>query len=187
MYIVQYLLQCGFCSIYHAAYLLSCRPEYKVVPFSVPNQTENTKRIWLFLQKRKPLAAIRGSLGTRPPLGPISFIFMQFLTKNLSNNKFLGQTQGLAPAPPPPHVWEILDPPLKAIAGVVLQFCVKKHRNKALFLKNKALFLKNKALLRIKVWVNFIFIFQNLFLNHFYCMLFSSWILVFPLAICFII
>ena len=34
--------------------------------------------------------------------------------------------------------------------GVVLQFCVKKQRNKALFLENKALFLKNKALLRIK-------------------------------------
>ena len=59
--------------------------------------------------------------------------------------------------------------------------------NKALFLENKALFLKNKALLRIKVWVNFIFIFQNLLLNHFYCMLFSSWVLVFPLMICFII
>ena len=44
-------------------------------------------------------------------------------------------------------------------AGVVLQFCIKKQRNKALFLENKALFLKNKALLRIKVWVNFIFIF----------------------------
>ena len=72
-------------------------------------------------------------------------------------------------------------------AGVVLQFCVKKQRNKALFSENKALFLKNKALLRIKVWVNFIFIFQNLLLNHFYCMLFSSWVLVFPLMICFII
>ena len=42
---------------------------------------------------------------------------------------------------------------------VVLQFCVKKQQNKALFSKNKALFSKNKALLRIKVWVNFIFIF----------------------------
>ena len=72
-------------------------------------------------------------------------------------------------------------------SGVVLQFCVKKQRNKALFSENKALFLKNKAPLRIKVWVNFIFIFQNLLLNHFYCMLFSSWVLVFPLTICFII
>ena len=71
--------------------------------------------------------------------------------------------------------------------GVVLQFCIKKQRNKALFLENKALFLKNKALLRIKVWVNFIYIFQNLLLNHFYCILFSSWVLVFPLTICFII
>ena len=79
----------------------------------MPKQIENTKRIWLFLQKRKPLADIRGALGTRPPLGPISFIFMQFLTKILPNNRFLGQTQGLAPAPPP--VMEILDPPLKAI------------------------------------------------------------------------
>ena len=63
----------------------------------------------------------------------------------------------------------------------------KKQRNKALFFENKALLSKNKALLRIKVWVNFIFIFQNLLLNHFYCMLFSTWVLVFPLIICFII
>ena len=55
----------------------------------------------------------------------------------------------------------------------------KKQRNKALFLENKALFSKNKALLRIKVWANFIFIFQNLLLNHFYCILFSRWVLVF--------
>ena len=73
------------------------------------------------------------------------------------------------------------------ISGVVLQFCVKKQQNKALFWENKALFSKTKALLRIKVWVNFIFSFQNLLLNHFYCMLFSSWLLVFPLTICFII
>ena len=46
--------------------------------------------------------------------------------------------------------------------GVVLQFSVKKQRNKALFLENKAHFLKNKALSRIKVWVNFIFIIQKL-------------------------
>ena len=71
--------------------------------------------------------------------------------------------------------------------GVVLQFSVKKQQNKALFLENKAHFLKNKALSRIKVWANFIFIIQNLLLNHFYCMLFSSWVLVFPLTICFII
>ena len=67
-----------------------------------------------------------------------------------------------------------------SFTGVVLQFCIKKQRNKALF-------LENKALLRIKVWVNFIFIFQNLLFNHFYCMLFSSWLLIFPLTICFII
>ena len=71
--------------------------------------------------------------------------------------------------------------------GVILQFSVKKQRNKALFLENKAHFLKNKALSRIKVWVNFIYIIQNLLLNQFYCMLFSSWVLVFPLTICFII
>ena len=59
----------------------------------------------------------------------------------------------------------------KEITGVVLQFLRKKQHNKALFLKNKALFSKNKALLRIKVWVNFIFIFQNLLLNHFYCVI----------------
>ena len=66
-------------------------------------------------------------------------------------------------------------------------FRKKKQRNKALFLENKAHFLKNKALSRIKVWVNFILIIQNLLLNHFYCMSFSSWVLVFPLTICFII
>ena len=70
-------------------------------------------------------------------------------------------------------------------AGVVLQFCVKKQRNKALLSKNKSLFSRNKALLRIKICVNFIFIFQDLLLNHFYCMLLSSWVLVFPLTICF--
>ena len=75
------------------------------------------------------------------------------------------------------HHWNNI---FKQESGVVLQFCVKKQRNKALF-------SKNKALLRIKVWVNFIFIFQNLLLNHFYCMIFSRWVLVFPLMICFII
>ena len=70
-------------------------------------------------------------------------------------------------------------------SGVVLQFWVKKQRNKALLSKNKALFSKNKALSRIKIYLNFIFIFQKLLLNHFYCMLLSSWVLVFPLTICF--
>ena len=72
-----------------------------------------------------------------------------------------------------------------AESGVVLQFWVKKQQNKALLSKNKAFFSKNKALLRLKICVNFIFIFQNLLLNHFYCMLLSSWVLVFPLTICF--
>ena len=40
------------------------------------------------------------------PLDPISFIFMQVLTKILSNDMFFPNTQGLVP------VWEILDPPL---------------------------------------------------------------------------
>ena len=85
-------------------------------------------------------------------------------------------------------VWEQLwlrHDDIKRISGVVLQFWVKKQWNKALLLKNKALFSKNKALSRIKICVNFIFIFQNLLLNHFYCMLLSSWVLVFPLTICF--
>ena len=38
----------------------------------------------------------------------------------------------------------------RSITGVVLQFCVKKQRNKALFLENKTHFLKNKALSRKK-------------------------------------
>ena len=33
------------------------------------------------------------------PLGPISFISMQFAAKLLLNNRFLSQAQGLAPAP----------------------------------------------------------------------------------------
>ena len=44
----------------------------------------------------------------------------------------------------------------------------------------KHFFSKNKALFRIKMCVNFIFLSQNLLLNHFYCVLFSSWVLVFP-------
>ena len=63
----------------------------------------------------------------------------------------------------------------EVLTGVVLKFCENKQRNKALFWKNKALF-------RIKIFVYFIFIFQNVLLNHFYCMLFSSWVLVFPLT-----
>ena len=41
-----------------------------------------------------------GALGTRaPPLGPISFIFIQFSVKILSNSRFFLRTQGLAPLP----------------------------------------------------------------------------------------
>ena len=40
-------------------------------------------------------------------VGPISFIFMQFSAKILSNNRFLVRTQGFVPP-----VWENLDPPL---------------------------------------------------------------------------
>ena len=47
-----------------------------------------------------------------PPLGPISFAFVQFLAKILPNNMFLLQIQELVPPP----VWELLDPPLEIIA-----------------------------------------------------------------------
>ena len=48
----------------------------------------------------KSLADPRGALWTlSPSLGPISFIFMQFMAKILSNNRFLAQTQELAPLP----------------------------------------------------------------------------------------
>ena len=60
-------------------------------------------------------------------------------------------------------------------SGVVLQFCEKNSEIKHFFWKNKALF-------RIKIFVNFVFIFQNVLLNHFYCMLFISWALVFNLT-----
>ena len=46
------------------------------------------------------------ALETPPP--PVSFIFMQFSAKIVSNNRFLSQTQKLTPL----LVWEILDPPL---------------------------------------------------------------------------
>ena len=122
-------------------------------------------------------------------------IFHVVIRKFWQNNKLptcLLFGIGTAPLPRLQKIWqfyqeiEFTETRIE-ITGVVLQFCIKKQRNKALFSENKALFLKNKALLRIKVWVNFIFIFQNLLLNHFYCMLFSSWVLVFPLTICFII
>ena len=48
-----------------------------------------------------------GALGMHAPLGPVSFVFMQFSAQMLPNNEFLPQTQGLAPP-----IWEILDPPL---------------------------------------------------------------------------
>ena len=43
-----------------------------------------------------------GSGGGRDPLGPKSFIFMQFSAKNLQNNRLAH-----------PLFWEILDPPLQ--------------------------------------------------------------------------
>ena len=46
----------------------------------------------------------------RPPLDPISLIFMQFSAQILPNSWFSSQTQELAtPALP---AWEILDPPM---------------------------------------------------------------------------
>ena len=49
-------------------------------------------------------------IGGMHPLNPISFIFMQYSTKILTTNRFLPQTQKLAPP-----VWEILDPPLLSV------------------------------------------------------------------------
>ena len=39
-----------------------------------------------------------GTRDRRPPLRPISFIFMQFSAKNLPNDRFSPQTQWLAPS-----------------------------------------------------------------------------------------
>ena len=52
---------------------------------------------------RSKVAPRTPSRSPRPPSGPISFIFMRFSAKILSNNRFLPQTH---------VVWEILDPPL---------------------------------------------------------------------------
>ena len=54
------------------------------------------------------------------------------------------------------------------ISGVVLQFCEKKISEIKHFLKNKALF---------RIFINFIFIFQNFLLNHLYYMLFFKYLL----------
>ena len=56
--------------------------------------------------------------GLSSPLGPISFIFMQFLAKSCQKTGFLPQTQGLAPS-----VWEILDPPLTAVFSCLFLNC----------------------------------------------------------------
>ena len=41
----------------------------------------------------------RGARDSRPLLGPIPFIYMQFSAKILSNNRFTPSPQGLAPPP----------------------------------------------------------------------------------------
>ena len=56
------------------------------------------------------LADLRGAPGTcTRPLGPISFIFMQFSRKIWPNNRLVPPPWGLTP----PSFWEILDPPLR--------------------------------------------------------------------------
>ena len=54
-----------------------------------------------------------GSQECTPPLSPISFIFMPFSAKILTNNKFLSQIQELAPPPSSGkswihHCWKVL-------------------------------------------------------------------------------
>ena len=49
-----------------------------------------------------------GAREGRAPPGPNSFNFMQFIGK-ISQNRMLAHPGGLAS---PPHLWEILDPPL---------------------------------------------------------------------------
>ena len=46
-----------------------------------------------------------------PPEGPSYFIFMQFLVKIMSNNRFLSPNSGVCA--PSLSVWEILDPPVQ--------------------------------------------------------------------------
>ena len=66
---------------------------------------DRVQNIWIGLQF-VGIGGSKGVLGTRLPSRSISFIFMQFLAKILSNNRFSAPTQGLAP---PPLVWEIMD------------------------------------------------------------------------------
>ena len=58
------------------------------------------KIITIFPQKTmKYIGKSKGVLVTTPPLGPISFIFMYFLAKILSNNGFKPSPRKLAPQP----------------------------------------------------------------------------------------
>ena len=55
----------------------------------------------------------------RPP-GPISFIFIQFSAKILSNNRFLSKLRDWHPCP----VWDILDPPLLTNIFALTECCI---------------------------------------------------------------
>ena len=60
---------------------------------------------WKTKQENRTIAlADPRSRQGRTPIGPISFIFMQFSAKLSSNNRFSAQSQALVP----PYVWEIL-------------------------------------------------------------------------------
>ena len=61
------------------------------------------------LQYSQSIGISKGAPVTLSPLGPVSFISMQFSAKILLNDRFLPQTQGLVPP-----FWDILDPPLQS-------------------------------------------------------------------------
>ena len=80
-----------------------CREKINTVrdQLELINRSGSTRLILNLKMKDKnytPFGGFNGALGTcYPPLGPICFIFMQFLATILSNGGFSAQTQKLVP------------------------------------------------------------------------------------------
>ena len=89
--------------------------------------TDTTENITFSSYYLRALADLRGEGGARdvhPSLGPISFIFMQFLEKIWSNNRLASLSLGLAP-----HIREILDPPLTWAVKMCFTFKIQLNNN----------------------------------------------------------
>ena len=75
-----------------------------------------------------------GTRDARPPLGPISFIFIQFLANIFSNNRFLAQTQGFAPPRPGnPGSTTVIIIIIIIISSVCLSVCLSHHHQFFMF------------------------------------------------------